>query len=610
MTSTRGRRLPALATSASAVALLALAASPVEADTYAVFNPYVATQSTFNQIKVRRLVAFGDSYTDPSHQGNGGGGTLVPYRHWAQHLKADGGVQIFTPEAKAGATATSAATNGVVNSFKMQVDSWLARNINYAVGDLTVVYFGQNDINRLDNLTRSRNDYQAQLNRLVNDGALGSNRRMLLTLVHDIARNPNHQARAENNTTVWNQHVVEIANTRPRFIAVDLHTAFNRVFENPQRFGFTNVTTADPSRHTIDALYVDGQHFGERGQLLIGQVFKHYLTRGWDWANTIKAGSETIARLNADIDAGRVFQTFDLADQSGAGLALLPFGALAQGPGLAEEPVWARDGGAAFSEQPVDQAADGGLALRYSLGGGTDIALLASEYGATSDMGTEAGSESSSAKSRATGLVIGHRTGNVQLSTSLIYSDDSYRRSAFDSFVGQSESARFGGETMRLGQRVGYVVEAEHATITPWAELSWQRQEIDSYTISNPFVSDQTYSAEPVEQTTASLGVAAEALPIRVGAHGDLRLFGGLAYNHGLTSDDYKVTITEAATGFRQRETIEREPGRTLSLNLGASYEPQPGIALTAGYAALTPIVSGSDDEPAHQLGARVSFRF
>ncbi len=606
------RRLAQLAAAVSFAALATGYGPTAAAQTYAVRNPYVPTQSTFDRIKIRRLVTFGDSYSDPAHQAAVSDPAFLDYRNWSEHLRAEGGISLFSPFAVSGATAFNGPTGSqATNSFKMQVDRWLARGIAYAYGDLTVVYFGQNDINRLNNLDRSRQDYENGLNRLVSAGALGSNRRILLTLVHDIARNPQHQPRAENNTVIWNQHVVEIANTRPRFLAVDLNTAFNRVFEDPQRYGFTNVTTPDAARSKIDALFVDSQHFGEKGQLLISQVFKHYLTRGWDWANTINAGTETMARLNADIDAGLVFQTFSLVDTAEAGFALLPFGALARGVDLSEPPAWHADGGRlGFSQQRAADTADGGMALRYALGGGTDIALLASEYGAATSMGTDGGSESSTVASRATGMVLGHRVGGFQLSSSFIFSDDSYRRSAFDSFVGESATASFGGSSQRVGQRVAYDVETERGTLTPWAELSWLRQDVDSYRISNPYVSDLTYSADPVETTTLSLGVSGETVPIRLRALSELRLTGGVAYNHGLATDDYEIRIAEQGTGFVQRETIERDALRSVSLNLGASLEAQPGLTLSAGYAAVLPVSDGAQQEPAHQLGARLAIRF
>lgn len=606
---------PQLASVIAASGLVALAVGPggsATAQTYAVKNPYVPTQSTFDRLKIRRLVTFGDSYSDPSHQAAVSDPTFLNYLNWSEQLRAQGGISLFSPFAVAGATAFNGAIGSQpANSFKMQVDSWLARGIAYAYGDLTVVYFGQNDINRLNNLDRSRQDYENGLNRLVSAGALGSNRRILLTLVHDIARNPQHQARAENNTVIWNQHVVEIANTRPRFLAVDLNTAFNRVFEDPQRYGFTNVTTANPARSKIDALYVDNHHFGEKGHLLISQVFKHYLTRGWDWANTIQAGSETMARLNADIDAGLVFQTFSLVDTSATGFALLPFGALARAGELGEPPAWHADGGrVGFTEQRAADTADGGMALRYALGGGTDVALLASEYGATTAMATDGGSESSTVASRAAGIVLGQRAGRFQFTSSFLFSDDSYRRSAFDGFVAESATASFGGSSRRVGQRVAYEVETERATLTPWAELSWLRQDVDSYRIANPYVSDLTYSAEPVETTTLSLGVSGESLPLRLGALSELRLTGGLAYHHTLATDDYEVRVREQATGFIQRETIERDALHSISLNLGASLEAQPGVTVSAGYAAVLPVSDGANQEPAHQLGARLAIRF
>jgi hypothetical protein len=82
------------------------------------------------------------------------------------------------------------------------------------------------------------------------------------------------------------------------------------VFEQPARFGLTNVTAprpsgGDPQQYLYD--YNDRFHFGPRGQALIRQVVQYYLTQGWDWSNTYKDPATARRRLTADLEAGKVF---------------------------------------------------------------------------------------------------------------------------------------------------------------------------------------------------------------------------------------------------------------------------------------------------------------
>ena len=95
--------------------------------------------------------------------------------------------------------------------------------------------------------------------------------------------------------------------TYRNFVAVDLFTAMDCVFQQPGDFGFLDVGSsrpldADPSQYLYD--YNDPYHFAERGQTLIRQVVQYYLTRGWDWANTIKepeaARQKLLARTTAE----------------------------------------------------------------------------------------------------------------------------------------------------------------------------------------------------------------------------------------------------------------------------------------------------------------------
>ena len=81
---------------AGAVAL-ASATAPASAG-YAVTNPYAASQNSYSQVKIRRLVVFGDSYSDP--------GWLVE-DNWNEQLVAAGTARFQSNYAVAGATALS-----------------------------------------------------------------------------------------------------------------------------------------------------------------------------------------------------------------------------------------------------------------------------------------------------------------------------------------------------------------------------------------------------------------------------------------------------------------------------------------------------------------------
>ena len=106
-------------------------------------------------------------------------------------------------------------------------------------------------------------------------------------------------------------------------------------------------------------------------------MFKHYLTRGWDWANQLPTGSQTQSRLNADIDAGKVFQLYTVADGSPA-LTIAPLVQLAQASwsDVWDAPVLTGDSRPAPSLAPVSPIADAGAA-RNERSGQTDVSFLA-----------------------------------------------------------------------------------------------------------------------------------------------------------------------------------------------------------------------------------------
>ena len=585
---------------AGAVAL-ASATAPAWAG-YAVTNPYAASQTSYNQVKIRRLVVFGDSYSDPA---------WLVEDNWNEQLVAAGTARFQSNYAVAGATALNGPTNGQpTNSLRQQVDRFLGAGISYAPQDLTVVYIGYNDINRVDGLGASKNDYTKNVDRLRLKGATNQNRRMMLVMEHNMLRDPGKANRANWNLATWNQHVASVANGRSNVIAVDLYTAFERVYANPGRYGFVNVKTPDPTRTAVDALYYDSRHFGLRGQRLIQQVFRHYLSRGWDWANTLKTGGQTVAALNRDLDDGLVFDTYALDDAQTA-LAVIPFGQLASAGGAWEE-TRPDDGGPRMGFVPGKAGApDGGAALALRAGAQTRLALVIGDYDARSGGATAIGSGETTASSRASGLVLDHRAGRLSLRSSVLYADDRYTTRSYDDFVGEGTSTDFDGSTLRVGQKVGWDLEAGPLLLTSWAELSYSRQETDGFGMADPFVSDLSYDAAAVAETSAAIGLSMNLLPLDLGGFGKLRLKADIGYTHGLAADDYRLSVKEAAVaGYTQRETVANTPDRSLQLGLAAGWEVAPAIAVTAGYGLDAPLQGQDGRKAEHRLAAGVAFRF
>ena len=159
--------------------------------------------------------------------------------------------------------------------------------------------------------------YRSGLQRLIAAGATGKSRRIFLIMPHDWGRSPRYVANGQSGlmrqrTQVWNAFVADLAqqSSFTRLIAVDLLTSFDCVFRQPADFGFANVTDPRPKSASASTYLYDlndDLHFGERGQALIRQVIQYYLTRGWDWANTVKDPASARSRLVGDLQAGKVF---------------------------------------------------------------------------------------------------------------------------------------------------------------------------------------------------------------------------------------------------------------------------------------------------------------
>lgn len=303
----------------AAALLLCLAWSGgAAAQSFAVPNPY-ASGLDGDDIAIRRLVAFGDSYTKLKRKS---------WRNWAEQLRyeltnpatARTLVTALPGYAVSGATAGTYA--GSTNDFTRQVTRWLATAPRFIARDLTMVYLGYNDLKLAldpvgDDLAAAMQAYRMQLERIIAAGAAGGSRRIFLVLPHDWGRSPRYVANGQAGvmrarSRVWNDFLAGLAHqsSYTRLVALDLFTALECVFRQPGDFGFANVTQprpmgADPATYLYDVN--DDLHFGQRGQTLIRQVVQYYLTAGWDWANTDKEPAAARRKLVADLAAGRVF---------------------------------------------------------------------------------------------------------------------------------------------------------------------------------------------------------------------------------------------------------------------------------------------------------------
>jgi phospholipase/lecithinase/hemolysin len=312
-----GGRRSSLAIAAGLI-FVALGGTGALAAPFAVPNPY-ATGPGDNDITVRRLTVFGDSYSKLKRKA---------YRNWAEQLRYDetnpnSGLPLVRALAGFAVSGATAGTYpGSTNDFALQVTRWLAKSPVFGARDLTVVYFGYNDLKLSTDasggdLNGAMADYRAALQRIVSAGAGGGSRRVLLVMPHDWGRSPRYVANGQwsvmrQRTEVWNGFLAGLAeqNSFTRLVALDLFTAMECVFNQPGDFGLTDVTKprpqgADPAKYLYDLN--DDIHFGPRGQALIRQVVQHYLTRGWDWSNTHKDPTAARQRLTADLEAGEVF---------------------------------------------------------------------------------------------------------------------------------------------------------------------------------------------------------------------------------------------------------------------------------------------------------------
>jgi phospholipase/lecithinase/hemolysin len=587
---------------------------PPPAVGFATPNLY-ATVGSDTPNRLRRLTVFGDSYSDTNSRfrtcGNPGviANCTPRGQMWSERLVASGSGATLRSYARDGA---SALDGGVYapndNDFKSQVDQWAA-GPDLGANDLTIVYMGYNDVNARSGQDASIADYATQVDRLIRGGATASERRLFLTLLHDFGTVPSSLGNPAGGkgarTQAMNSGIAGIVNGKANVVAVDMFTVFNRIRANPARYGLTNVTgVAGPGDDLDTFLYADAEHFSPRGQELVAQVYNHYLTRGWDLANSLQGNQANRNQLNNDVD-NRLAQ-LSLIEGGAAGFTSYFVGdeAAAMGAFDLEMGDPSRSG---FAQLTQAGRADAGIGLNYALDTDTRLGVVMSRYGSdqTYDLGADATRLDTA--SDTVSVYVDSKLGGIDLRTRASFANDSYEKATYNEVVDEANSVRHGGRTMSISQTASKALRVGNAWLQPWVNVTHSEQQIDGYTISNPFVSDLTYSDATVTDTVASLGLNATSDRFTLGGGTTLTLTGGLSYTRSLRADDYEVTIKEAAmAGLKQTETVEREGAEMIGLRLGSALEMGESLSLSTDYAFTKQMGVEAD----HSVTARFNYRF
>jgi lysophospholipase L1-like esterase len=556
---------------------------------FAVRNIYAKPgASKTTDAAVGRMILFGDSYTDLAFSSG--------YSNWAEQLDKSSLVGSLESYAIAGGKARPEPGP---KPLSVQLDNFIATTPTYARTDLTVIYLGFNDVGFNTDLPASTAAFSTQAERLLATGAVKNDRRLFLMNLFDNTRAPGNNPPGtfhdfdpvRGDVITWNRHLESFANGHDRVVVVDLYTAFEKVFADPAKYGLTNVTTPDLESSARTALWRDELHFGGRGHQLISQVFRHYLTRAWDWSNTLDAGATARNQLKKDIDTGLVIR-FDQSAPEGAALRLFPIGEA----GMAAA--------SSFDEQAqgATPLSDGGLGLDLALSPSTSLGLVYGNYDESIDSGTEM---SAGVDAQSLAVYLDHQWAGLSWRTLLTQSQDRYDTRIHSGFAQATGDGDFDGSTTSLSQRVEKRLETGAGLVAPWIELTHSLQQVDGYTQSHPLVSDVTYSGAEVRDTVLGIGVSAISLPMALGPGIGLSLRGGLAYEVDLARDDYEVAIAESS-GSRNVETIERPERRTLVLSLGAALAVGDDVALDLGYEVADQSTSAAEQS----LHVAMTWRF
>jgi lysophospholipase L1-like esterase len=573
---------------------------------FSVPNPFAASQDNVNSVRVGTLRVFGDSYSVPSYSGT---------PTWPAFLQSSG----IAERTENYAIGGNRAAFGQGRGFYDQVNGWLRTNRPVNDRDLTVAYFGYNDIGRggnRDGFANARAGYTTSVNLLIEAGAASENRRLFLTQIHDWSRNPGINDAFRQQVIDWNNIVAETANSSPNVVAVDLFTVFDRIYARPEDYGFTNVTTVDASRASIDALYLDGSHFGPKGQEMIARTFNHYLTRGWDWANQTAAGAEAVRELSRDLDNGILRLSLAEDDPSRSGLTAYAFGGRA-------ENIWDNrhdlDGVARFERRggrnpsdPLFMRGDtGGVLLDYrptrkGSGAGSRFGLSVARYDGSLSEADFAGGLRTDYVSDAMAVYWQQATAGLLSTTQFSYLQHEFDGRGSDDILGLVVANQSSGDTWSVEQRVSRPADLGFAMVVPWVSLSHESHKLDPARATSLYTSDVTYNGSRAGEWIGQLGFDLQLAPIRLTEGRSLVLSGSARYLSSLHRDALEVSMVEVAMpGVVQRERFDRDRLDRAGLGLGATLNLSKDIDVSAALA-----VSSDRSKVDESLSVIAQYRF
>jgi lysophospholipase L1-like esterase len=574
------------------LSLVGCSSSPKQADT-AVPNPFAVSGSgAATQVHMNTLRVFGDSYSDPSFTNS------VGSLNWATEL----GKETASPVLN---YAIGGARTAPVNrrAFKFQMDAMEAAGQGkIGDGDLTVIYLGHNDINSTgssDNLARAKGAYAEGVQRLKDLGAAAPNRRLFVAQIHDWSRNPRSTAKEKVRSEVlaWNQYLGELANTDPNIVAVDLFTVFERIYTSPGSFGFVNVSTPDAKRSGSDTLYTDISHFGSKGQMLIERVYKHYLTRAWDWSNTINSGSEAAQRLGQDIDANVFALNSDTGAVLGSRFSLIPIqganGSAARADGRVFNRHLIGPGAGSAQQAFASAAAPTGVALEFNGGNVGETRQGQARFGLAltqNDLSRKLASTDSQTAQRlnstGTTLYWVQPMSDFLFSSQLSHLSLSRDSQSFDPLINRSVNNLGFGETWSFEQKIRRNLGNDQVSFTPWLSLTSQSSSLKPYLSQTLYTTDTQFSGSRASDLLSGIGFDMTFKPFTLGQGRKLSLGGGIKHTQSLYRESVQVAMREAAnTGFVQRETVQRGPLRSTLLGFNAALDMSKNVQLRAAYA-------------------------
>ena len=538
--------------------------------------------SALGSVHVNTMRVFGDSYSDPSFTGSIG--TI----NWSQQLQARGIVTQNDNFAIGGARAAT----GEVRAFDQQINTALGRNKPIADGDLTVIYLGHNDIGRTgspDGLVKATTSYKEGVARLMAAGAANDNRRIFVTQLSNWGRAPGVSDGTEYQVRAWNTMLAGIANENANVIAVDMYTPFERVFADPKVYGFTNVNTASPSRSSIDALFQDAIHYGSRGQEIITRVYQHYLTRGWDWANSVSAGATASAQINKDIDDGTLVLGLVGQQNLKYGFRLLPLG-MSESKSFALRPNASNVFRPFQSSNRFDPSGPSGLALDAALGSETKpnagrMGVAVYQYQKNESLDSAQDRLGRTYTANALSLYWHQPVDDLSFSSKLSHLNLQFDSHAQDKMVNLSLRNRSSGDTWSLENTLRYPLASTGWDFTPWVSLTGQTHNLNAANVRSLYTTDVRFGSNQMNELLTSLGIDVQSKPIYFGGGTKLQLGGSLSHMTSIYRDAITVSMEEVGTpGLVQSEVFQSPRISRTQLALQATMDVAKQVQLRATY--------------------------